>query len=338
MLDSVPIGAWYAASLAAAVLIAYRIYSRRAKEQARRSFAERRAAVSMPQFSIGGGQTNSIIPWAIQQARGGDRPLSPDRLTREEARLAELAQAAITLDDRSFRAACRTVSESERMILEYIRRMAGEDARVTLDQPVSDEPDAPISNAVVPLTDSAQMTTQAQPPQSQVAQLFKPVDQIGEWLPGNGDPDLWHLLVGGLSFDHERTLDIVDWIVRQPDCDRATAALTIAHIGAYAYKQLETLEQNEDWSHHVQAIVRTVCERSEVGLYPISRLNLSCVGHDNDQRATLDMLVRRAAELEARGHVVPWPQPVHLLSTSFEGRDALSTHYEVHEDGLYLVR
>lgn len=338
MLDSVPIGAWYAASLAAVVLLAYRVYARRANEQARRSLAERRAAVSAPQFSIGGRQTDAIIPWAIQQARGGDRPRSPDRLTREEARLAELAQAAITLDDRSFEAACRNVSETERMILQYIRRMAGEDSSVTLDQLASDEPGRPIDNAVALLPDNALATAQGQPSKDQIAHPFKPIDQISEWLPGNGDPDLWHLLVGGLNFDHGATLDIADWIVRQPDCDRATAALTMARIGADAYMQLETTEQRQDWAHHVQAIVRTVCERSEAGLYPISRLNLSCVGQDNDQRATLDMLVRLASELEARGHAVPWPQPVHLLSTPFAGRDAISSHYQVREDGLYLGR
>jgi hypothetical protein len=56
-------------------------------------------------------------------------------------------------------------------------------------------------------------------------------DGLKTWVMGEG-PTVWHAFASGVEFDHpDATIDVLlaaDWIVRQPDTDRATSLLILA--------------------------------------------------------------------------------------------------------------
>lgn len=343
MLDSLPIDFWYIAVAVTTTLLVYRAYRRR---KANRSLATLPQAYARgttmlsgsPQSADINARAEFLIPWAIQQVRGNDKPVDPTALTSRELRFAELVHAAVVLDERAFKAACGKVSAVEEQVLELVRGIAAQESRVTLEQlkgnrlqervrkALAPRPLLPIALAAVP---AATERDEAFPIR------FKQVSELLGWLPGNSDPDLWHLLVANLNYDYEDTLKVVFWIISQPDCDRATAALAIFLISPDAYMGYETLEECEGWDRHYWLIAKTICERSEAGLYPQSRFNLSCVNVDNDQTGTLDMLLHCARDLAEHGKTIPWPMPVKLLSQPFEGRDAVSATYLVNDDTIY---
>lgn len=339
MLDSLPIEFWYAVVAVSTAMLVHRAYRRRKTNSSLAALPEafRRGATMLsgsPQAADAAARADFLIPWAIQQVRGNDEPVDPTALTSQELRLAELVHAAIILDEPAFKAACGQVSAIERKILESVRGMAAQEPRVTLEQFKGDRLQERVRKALAPRpplpTASAAAERGEAPPRR-----FKQVSELLDWLPDNSDPDLWHLLVANLNYDYEDTLKVVHWIVSQPDCDRATAALALFLINADAYIGYETLEACDGWDRHYWSIARTICERSEAGLYPRSRFNLTCVNVDNDQTGTLDMLLRCARDLVERGKRVPWPMPVRLLSQPFEGRDAMSATYLVNDDTLY---
>lgn len=343
MLDNFPIEFWYVVVAVATVVLSYRAYRRRKANRSLATLPEalRRGATMLsgsPQAADAAARADFLIPWAIQQVRGNDEPVDPTTLTSRELRLAELVHAAVVLDDQAFKAACPNVSAIEKKILESVRGMAAQESRVTLEQLKGDRLQERVRKALAPRPPLPTVPTAAPAARERdeaFSLRFKQVSELLDWLPGNSDPDLWHLLVANLNYDYEDTLKVVLWIVSQPECDRSTAALALFLINADAYVGYETLEDCEGWDRHHWSIAKTICERSEAGLYPLSRFNLTCVGIDNDQTGTLDMLQRCAKDLAERGQTIPWPMPVKLLSRPFEGRDAVSATYLVNDDTLY---
>lgn len=169
-------------------------------------------------------------------------------------------------------------------------------------------------------------------------ELFMGVDSLLEWLPRNSDPELWHMLVGRLNYDYDETLEIVDWIVSQPKCDRATAALALEMISPDSIIDKASEAECEIWERWPWRIAHTISQQSANGLYKRSSFNLASEGWDNDVTPLRDMLLNYERELAQQGRKVHWRVPVELLSETYNGRDARSSKFHVHEDGLYVAK
>jgi hypothetical protein len=68
------------------------------------------------------------------------------------------------------------------------------------------------------------------------------IGDIG-WHEANRDPDLWHIIAKEANFDLETTRNFVEWVIGQPDCDRATAAFLFPNMdGANTVATLSNAE------------------------------------------------------------------------------------------------
>lgn len=317
MLDRFPPYFWYAVVAGSIAVLIRRHFRRRrqnndlhqlpqAYERGLKTLLANRPVNERPEF---------LLPWAISQMRGTEIPPLFDQLDKRELRAAELVHSAIVLDAPAFEAARRRLNEREGRFLEDFRNIAL-DGGNSLLQDIEDE------------RKKRRVGRSLERP-------FKQVDELLAWLPEQRDPDLWHLLVDGLNYDHESAWKVVEWIVQQPECDRATAALALIRISADVYMSYETIDACSDWDRTGWSIARIVSDRSNRGDYIQQNLNLSCVGEDNDQSGMQDMLEREASRLREQGKKLPWPVPSRLFSQPFSGRDAISKRYFVNDDTLY---
>lgn len=146
--------------------------------------------------------------------------------------------------------------------------------------------------------------------------------EILAWLQTRAprSPDLWHILPD-LNWDHEEHLHpILLWVVRQPDCDAATAidilslmnddvTLDLASGGTrWARTGFDPNDSDE------VRLLQAICERSEGGGFagPVLKQTMWPSTHANHQH--LEMLQGVLAKIEAEGRSVPFPLPVKLLS------------------------
>ena len=136
-----------------------------------------------------------------------------------------------------------------------------------------------------------------------------------EWLQANPDPDLWHEIVcgGSLNWDTEAAEAFVEWVITQPDCDRATAA----YLYLVCRRDMDRVSNAETTLSG--RLVASIVERSERGDgYPRSELTLSQFGEQDDQRALLQRVQAG---------------PERLLGAPLTGRRT-QTPYVVHSEGV----
>lgn len=147
-----------------------------------------------------------------------------------------------------------------------------------------------------------------------------------DWLGENPDPDLWHLIVGNFNYDLPCTSRVLNWIVDQPDCDRATAASAFALCCGEDYAGRPKADVDERTDTYA-GIVEKICRRSELGDgFPVNRL--APFGYDGNPRDLLDDMRRKA---QSGDHVVP--VPVKLLSAPFADGQPRTPYY-VHSETI----
>lgn len=149
-----------------------------------------------------------------------------------------------------------------------------------------------------------------------------------DWLEANRDPDLWHLIVQQVNFDLGATKRFVEWVVEQPDCDRATAAFLFLEMNGPECVAIppDRAVSSTDLSYR---LISRICARSQNGDgFPISELTLSEHGLQDDQRGVLQQML----DISMTATAIRCPVPVNLLSTPFGGRRARSP-YVVQPDG-----
>ena len=146
-------------------------------------------------------------------------------------------------------------------------------------------------------------------------------------LEQSRDPDLWHLVPGGFNFDSERTFEVLNWIIEQPECDRATAALIFLRLCGSDYVGKPIIPEDER-SRPTAEIINKICKRSESEGFARSELSLSCVEEADDQRPLLQEMV--ASYSGAIGDCIPIP--TRLFSVPFIGRAPI-TPYVVQDEG-----
>lgn len=147
-----------------------------------------------------------------------------------------------------------------------------------------------------------------------------------DWLKANRDPDLWHLIVRQVNFDLGATQRFVEWVVEQPDCDRATAAFLFLEMNGpeCVANPSERVVSSTDFPGR---LICRICARSQNGDgFPISELTLSEHGLRDDQRGVLQQMLSMTAT------AIRCPVPVNLLSMPFGGRRAKSP-YVVQPEG-----
>ena len=147
-----------------------------------------------------------------------------------------------------------------------------------------------------------------------------------DWLEANRDPDLWHLIARQVNFDLSATKRFVEWVVEQPDCDRATAAFLFLEMNGpeCVANPSERVVSSTDFSGR---LIGRICARSQNGDgFPISELTLSEHGLRDDQRGVLQQMLSMTAT------AIRCPVPVNLLSMPFGGRRAKSP-YVVQPEG-----
>lgn len=146
--------------------------------------------------------------------------------------------------------------------------------------------------------------------------------EILDWLQTRAprSPDLWHILPD-LNWDYEEhLLPILLWVVRQPECDAATAIDILKLMNADV--TLDRASGGTTWtfgafdpndSDEVR-LLQAICERSEGAGFsgPVLQQTMWPSTHAN--RQYLEMLQGVLAKIEAEGRSVPFPLPVKLLS------------------------
>lgn len=167
----------------------------------------------------------------------------------------------------------------------------------------------------------APATTVARPDEP-VAMTRIEMPDILFWLQTRAprSPDLWHILPD-LNWDHEEhLLPILWWVVRQPECDAATAidilklmnddvTLDLASGGTRWARSCFDPDDSDE-----VRLLQAICERSEGAGFagPLLKQTMGPSTHANRQH--LEMLEGVLATIEADGRSVPFPLPVKLLS------------------------
>lgn len=166
-----------------------------------------------------------------------------------------------------------------------------------------------------------------------------------DFFVAQGDPDLWHMAVAHLNYDLPQVPGLLTWILDQPDCDAATAALILRAVDVpdVAGRRIDRLSG-------YPAVAAAVCRRAEGVGFARRELSIASVAPDigDDQRPFLARM-RALRPTSARlidDHLPGWlrgpvnrllparvPLPVSLLSVPFAGRPPRS-RWTIADDGV----
>jgi hypothetical protein len=123
------------------------------------------------------------------------------------------------------------------------------------------------------------------------------------------DPDLWHEMLLDIDFDNDAHLRAVDWIVSQPECDRATIRSLGMQVNVSDY-----LDTNSAYRPDLRAIVHTMMCHWADGYYKLDELSEL---NPDDSPKTHEASYRAAeAEILAQGKAAPWPFPLDFFRRS----------------------
>ena len=131
-----------------------------------------------------------------------------------------------------------------------------------------------------------------------------------EWLSGKS-PEHRHFVAMGLNWDYAETT--LDWIVRQPDCDIATAVELFWLTNPdelLCYPTVDSLKYVDDW---VFLLVKHVVDRAAAGDY-----RRSTISYNLDPNLAPIVEVYAQAEGEYRDAGLPWVAP-RAFRVPFEG-------------------
>lgn len=161
---------------------------------------------------------------------------------------------------------------------------------------------------------------------------FNQMDRTLAFLEDGRDPDLWHQIVDGLNYDSPWALDYVLWIVRQPDCDLATAALAFVSLrcAPYVYGAPDTARHFDD--RHLR-IATEICHRSAASHYTRAKIGWHAPEHHPSPASVLADI---RSTCHARG-LAPdqtfLPIPEAVLGANFDKPPA-PVNYFVDEGGF----
>jgi hypothetical protein len=169
------------------------------------------------------------------------------------------------------------------------------------------------------------------PPQPEREYLDASKPGFIEALASLNEPELWHLIVNEFSYDLSCTYEVLDWIVDQPECDAATAALAFIRIWGEDYVGQPYPGATEARHNRSLSIAARICRRSEGAWFERTELSLDCVGERNDQGPLLERAIAKFAKRSAEGFEGRIPIPRRLLGHVFEGRPPSTTFFVLAE-------
>jgi hypothetical protein len=166
--------------------------------------------------------------------------------------------------------------------------------------------------------------------QLQRSRKIPPIDaaagdpELKAWLKRYPDPDLWHVMVAEFNYDLPDVWKLFEWIVAQPQCGRATAALLFLQIDGPRIIGLSPgVPGKQDKS--AKLAIKIVTRSEGPKGFPENLLSLSDGRFADDQRPLLAKL--RAKPMAVDGV----PVPERLLGEPFSGR-AAQTATSVHSE------
>jgi hypothetical protein len=130
---------------------------------------------------------------------------------------------------------------------------------------------------------------------------------------------------------------VIEWIVTQDQCDRATAALALLRADISSLMDYLTPEACPAELRARWRIADVVCTRSEGVGYLRTGLELSAFGEENDQSGLLLSWAHKAEQMAEERRFPPWPLPAMLLTNDFVGTPP-QVPYRVIDGDLVLLR
>jgi hypothetical protein len=121
------------------------------------------------------------------------------------------------------------------------------------------------------------------------------------WLKTRGPAD-WHRCA--CSWNWDQPFEVLNWIIRQPNCDAGTAITLFARGEPSYYAQFKTLAEIEakaGWAMETVRFLIEICERWQAGQYSSWRFR-------PDQLPELDP------------DSLPWPVPATLARAEARGK------------------
>ena len=146
------------------------------------------------------------------------------------------------------------------------------------------------------------------------------------WLEEYRDPDFWPELIRGMNPDLDAALPVIGWIVQQPDCDRATAAMAFVLLGG----DIIVGKSRADLRGQRENLCADICERAANGGYERQDFSLAAMGLAEDPSER----IRRYANAEISGDI---PSPAALFAGSVYGRAPQTPFYIHSEDTVALA-
>lgn len=285
---------------------------------------------------------DSVLPFLVMMDRGRMNVVPNDALNpREESYLA-LAHSSREMSTPKMRRVAMRLPESDRLLITLSRKLYQmqeadlvHHIRQTADQLRNGGQSVTSLNGGT-MMDAVMAWVATQHDEYNMATVIGTGEILDMISATEANPELWHILVDGLDLANPVAAPIVDWIVSQDECDRATAALALIRTDA---ANLMLFDNGERCPQHLRArweIARKVCERSEANGFVRTGLDLASIGEDNDQSGLLVLLAKRDAEMGDHHLVTPWPVPAMLLSDDFVG-SAPEVPYRVVDGALVLT-
>lgn len=154
-----------------------------------------------------------------------------------------------------------------------------------------------------------------------------------EWLATHSDPQLWHLLACEMLCETTEQLDILLWIVQQPECDKATAAaaLVATEVDRYIYSPADAFRS--PWSAWYQRLASEICHRVDTGFYTESNIaDPSLTIGRSIQQALVD--IEAGCALAANeGRELGLPRPDTLLTWQYPDASFVR-RYDIDQDAI----
>lgn len=137
------------------------------------------------------------------------------------------------------------------------------------------------------------------------------------------DPLLWHALIVNLNFDNPATFAIFEWILRRPDCDRATV---VSFLGLPGVNGLEGVVKRSGYPE-LDTLFDAICETCANAKYsssfrwPAQRAGLKT------PTAARNVMVKAVSGLSFSEAELDWKVPWGLVEENYPSRPMMPTYY-----------
>lgn len=214
-----------------------------------------------------------------------------------------------------------------RNVGDLAREVLDDTCQAKLDAGSFDQIENPLSCAVLIMKAFAESEAHATGAPSGPKNIETTDPKFIEWQSESPDPDLWHQMLPELNYDIPENVDLLYWIVRQPGCDRATAAGIFLMLYGQA---IVGMPKDKSSAQFPGSLILDICERANSQGFARQELSLASIGYANDQRPLLNEM-RRLFEERSIHSDENVPVPVGLFKDVLSGRPPQS-RYTAHSE------